>query len=62
MRTYLRERFGMDWFAKREAGSLLRELWSTGQSMDADEMLEDVTGAGVEMEAVAELIGRTLKG
>jgi hypothetical protein len=61
MRTHLRERFGSDWFAKREAGSLLRELWSTGQSMDADEMLEDVTGAGVEMDAVAELIGRTLK-
>jgi hypothetical protein len=30
--------------------------------MDADEMLEDVTGAPVEMEAVAELIGQTLKG
>ena len=53
MRTHLRERFGSDWFAKREAGSLLRELWSTGQSMDADELLEDVTGAPVEMEAVA---------
>jgi hypothetical protein len=61
MRTHLRERFGSDWFAKREAGSLLRELWSTGQSMDADELLQDVTGAPVEMEAVAELIGQTLK-
>jgi hypothetical protein len=29
--------------------------------MDADEMLEDVTGAPVEMEAVADLIGQTLK-
>ena len=61
MRTHLRERFGSDWFAKREAGSLLRELWSTGQSMDADELLEDVTGAPVEMEAVGELVERTLK-
>jgi hypothetical protein len=61
IRTHLRERFGSDWFTKREAGSLLRELWSTGQSMDADEMLEDVTGAPVEMEAVADLIGQTLK-
>ena len=62
MRTHLRERFGTDWFSKREAGSLLRELWSTGQSMDADELLEDVTGAPVEMEVVADLIRQTLKG
>ena len=61
IRTHLRERFGRDWFAKREAGSLLRELWSTGQSMDADTMLEEVTGAPVEMEAVADLIGQTLR-
>jgi hypothetical protein len=61
MRTHLRERFGRDWFAKREAGSLLRELWSTGQSMDAATMLEEVTGAPVEMEAVADLIGQTLR-
>jgi hypothetical protein len=61
MRTHLRERFGLDWFARREAGSLLRELWSTGQSMDADELLQDVTGTPVEMEVVGELIGQTLK-
>ncbi len=61
MRTHLRERFDNDWFTKREAGSLLRELWSTGQSMDADEMLQDVTGTPVEMEVVADLISRTLK-
>src|SRR4029453_4631068 len=61
MRTHLRERFGSDWFTKREAGSLLRELWSPGQSMDADELLEDVTGAPVEMEVVADLIRQTLR-
>src|SRR6266516_6659289 len=31
LRAYLRERFGNTWFAKREAGSLLRDLWSEGQ-------------------------------
>ena len=31
LRDYLREEFGNDWFARREAGSLLRELWSLGQ-------------------------------
>ena len=47
-RTHLRERYGNDWFAKREAGSLVRELWETGMSMTADEMLErgDRPGAG----------------
>jgi hypothetical protein len=56
IRTHLRERFGDTWFARREAGSLLRELWSEGQRMTADEMLQEVTGAPVEMEAVAERI------
>jgi hypothetical protein len=54
MRFYLRERFGSDWFTKREAGSLLRELWSLGQKPTADEILRDLTGAEIELEAVAE--------
>jgi hypothetical protein len=54
-RTHLRERFGSDWFAKREAGSLVRELWETGMSMTADEMLDEVTGQELEMDAVAQL-------
>ena len=44
--------FGNDWFAQREAGSLLRELWSLGQSATADELLKDVTGATLDMGAV----------
>jgi hypothetical protein len=54
MRFHLRERFGNDWFVKKEAGSLLRELWSLGQKPTADEILRDVTGAEIELEAVAE--------
>jgi hypothetical protein len=50
----MREEFGTDWFKKREAGSLLVELWSLGQKPNADELLKDVTGTAVEMEAVAE--------
>jgi hypothetical protein len=59
-RTHLRERFGMDWFTKREAGSLIRELWETGMSMTADEMLNEVTGQEIEMDAVAQLTRETL--
>ena len=54
MRFHLRERFGNDWFTKREAGALLRELWSLGQKPTADELLRNLTGAEIELEAVAE--------
>jgi hypothetical protein len=54
--TFLREQFGNDWFAQRSAGSLLRELWSEGQRLNADELLREVTGGSLELEAVAERI------
>ena len=60
LRDYLRERFGNDWFARREAGSLLRELWSLGQSVTADELLADVTGAELQMSAVGDRIREVL--
>ena len=56
LRAYLKERFGSQWFRTREAGSLLRELWGEGQKMRAEEMLKDVTGSTLEMEAVAERV------
>jgi hypothetical protein len=52
LRDHLCERFGEEWFSKREAGSLLRELWSLGQSVTAEELLKDVTGATLDMGAV----------
>jgi hypothetical protein len=57
----LRERFGSDWFVRREAGSLLRELWSLGQSLDADELLGEVTGAEIDMAAVSERVRERLR-
>jgi hypothetical protein len=58
---HLRERFGNDWFARREAGSLLHELWRLGQSVDADELLGDVTGAEIDMSAVTERVREHLR-
>jgi hypothetical protein len=58
--AFLREEFGSDWFRRREAGSLLRELWSLGQKPTADELLRDVTGASLELEAVADAIRSAL--
>jgi oligoendopeptidase F len=60
MRAFLREQFGNAWFSRREAGSLLRELWSEGQRQTADELFKEVTGAELEMEAVADRIWERL--
>jgi hypothetical protein len=54
LRTFLRDQFGSAWFTRREAGSLLRELWHEGQGLTADELLDQVAGAEVELSAVAE--------
>jgi hypothetical protein len=56
LRDFLRSEFGREWFARREAGNLLRELWSLGQGPTADELLKDVTGAALEMATVADRI------
>jgi hypothetical protein len=56
VREFLRSELGNDWFAKRDAGDLLRELWSLGQGPTADQLLKDVTGAKLEMASVAERI------
>jgi len=56
LRDFLRGELGNDWFAKRDAGDLLRELWSLGQGPTADVLLKDVTGAKLEMASVADRI------
>jgi len=60
LREFLRAEFGNGWFARREAGDLLRELWSLGQDPTADELLKDVTGATLEMAAVVDRIREAL--
>jgi hypothetical protein len=56
LRDHLRSDFGSEWFARREAGNLLRELWALGQGPTAEDLLRDVTGATLEMAAVADRI------
>jgi hypothetical protein len=62
LREFLRSELGNDWFAKRDAGDLLRELWSLGQGPTADDLLKDVTGAKLEMASVAERIREGMGG
>jgi hypothetical protein len=45
---HLRSRFGRSWFGAPEAGALLREMWSLGQSLRAEALLQQV--AGVELD------------
>ncbi|HEX2505486.1 MAG TPA: hypothetical protein VHK22_04695 [Gaiellaceae bacterium] len=61
LRTHLRREFGTTWFARREAGSLLRELWNEGQSMNGDEILQEVAGVELDLAAVAERIEEPLR-
>jgi hypothetical protein len=60
LRDHLRERFGNDWFARREAGSLLQELWSLGQQPTADELVKEVSGSEIEMSAVGDRVRERL--
>jgi hypothetical protein len=60
LRAFLREKFGNAWFTRKDAGSLVRELWAEGQKPTADEILEDVTGASIDLESVADRIREAL--
>jgi hypothetical protein len=61
LREHFRERFGSSWFADRKAGGMLRELWSEGHRLNADELLGDVTGEELEMEAFAQSLREQLR-
>ena len=62
LRTFLRVKFGNAWFTRKDAGSLIRELWSEGQKPTADEILHEVTGETLVLEAAAERIREALAG
>lgn len=52
--AWLRERWGGSWFRRREAGMLLREVWELGQSLDADDLLQEITGERIEFSVLAD--------
>jgi hypothetical protein len=60
LREFLREEFGREWFARPEAGSLLRELWNEGQRPTADELIDEVAGGALELAAVADRVEETV--
>ena len=48
LRGHLRDRFGTQWHQTSGAGSLVREMWNLGQSMNADDLLQEVTGSRID--------------
>jgi hypothetical protein len=60
LRDHMRSTFGSDWFRRRAAGDLLRELWSLGQSVRAEELLRDVTGHTLDFAVLADEAGAAL--
>ena len=60
LKQFFREKFGSTWFTRRDAGSLVRELWSEGQRLTADEILKELTSAEIELEAVSEYVRESL--
>jgi hypothetical protein len=61
LRDFLRSELGNEWFAQRDAGDLLRELWALGQGPTAAELIRDVTGGKLELGSVAERIREGLR-
>ena len=61
VRAHLCKLFGPAWFAKPEAGMLLRELWSQGQRLNADELLRELDGSHLELLALAAELRETLE-
>jgi hypothetical protein len=54
LRQVLAEEVGSAWFRRKAGGDLLRELWSLGQAKTADELLDDVAGAEIDLSVLAD--------
>lgn len=54
VRDYLRTRFGNHWWTSRYAGSLLKELWSTGFEYSADEIAAELGLGPIEFDPLAD--------
>lgn len=60
IRSALIERFGPEWFKRLEAGELLRELWSEGQRLSADDLLRGVNGSELSFSALSDELKKAL--
>ena len=58
LRKELRERFGEAWFESEAAGEFLRETWSQGQRLQADELLANLAGVRLDFSVLLEELRR----
>ncbi|HMG36766.1 MAG TPA: hypothetical protein VKM94_22710 [Blastocatellia bacterium] len=61
LRDYLKTRYGVRWWASTRAGSLLKELWETGDLYNADEMASQLGLAPISFDMLIEEFNRALK-
>jgi hypothetical protein len=52
-RRELTDRFGAEWFGSDDAGRWVRGLWGRGQRLDADRLLEEIAGRGIDFGRLA---------
>jgi hypothetical protein len=57
LRAYLRQEYGPAWFESAEAGAVLRSIWSEGQRLTPDELLERLNGERLEFGVLARDLG-----
>jgi hypothetical protein len=57
LRDYLKVRFGSRWWEHREAGDLLKEIWSAGAEYNAAEIASELGLGAVTLDALeAEIV------
>lgn len=54
VREHLRTRFGTRWWTSRAAGCLLKELWSTGSELSADEIAGELGIGPIDFDPLAD--------
>src|SRR5262249_3371499 len=61
LRDHLKSRYGARWWASVKAGSLLKELWETGDFYNADEMASQLGLGPISFEMLIDEFNRSLK-
>ena len=61
LREYLKTRFGKRWWASRRAGSLLKELWETGDRHTADEIAQQIGIAPISFDLLIDEFNNALR-
>ena len=62
LRDYLQSRFGQRWWASRQAGNFLKEIWETGDRYTADEMAAQIGIGPLAFDRLIEEFNQALKG